>query len=386
MDSRNRTDNLASSTSTAASSNVIYYLHVPWDQVDLGRFLFFTTASSLCEALVYYPLDLLRTRLQVQREPFSVRVFIRTVKQLGPSGLYRGFWSQLGGLPSYIIYMWSYSYFRDRLQGVVDASSGNRNISHKTSPWVAFAAGGLADVFSNVFLCPAEVVIQRLQISELAQRRYKGGIDAMKHIFKEEGIRGFYRGLGATLLTYAPGSAIWWMTYEHYKEIFSRWIDSRHATGEATLTVSQHYTAQFLAGLVAGVVTVVATNPMDVIKTRLQTQHTQFAQAKLDQSSAPTSKLTTPSPSATTTSTNSTAAMTAKMMASSSAASSSAASAVLYKNSWDAFQQMMRKEGVGAFRKGLVPRLLTSGLMSPIFSIFYELIMELSRKPGVKED
>jgi hypothetical protein len=52
----------------------------------------------------------------------------------------------------------------------------------------------------------------------------------MKTIYKYEGLKGFYRGFGATVLTYAPSSAIWWMVYERCKVVFSDhiFISSQH--------------------------------------------------------------------------------------------------------------------------------------------------------------
>jgi hypothetical protein len=84
--------------------------------------------------------------------------------------------------------------------------------------------------------------VQRLQIARLGQAKYASGFgtsnqrrrfpsarlrlrlatcafhtDTTRQIWKHEGVRGFYRGFGAMLLTYIPGSVVWWMSYEHCK-------------------------------------------------------------------------------------------------------------------------------------------------------------------------
>jgi hypothetical protein len=41
--------------------------------------------------------------------------------------------------------------------------------------------------------------------------------DTTLRIWREEGVRGYYRGFGAMLLTYIPGSVVWWVSYEHCK-------------------------------------------------------------------------------------------------------------------------------------------------------------------------
>src|SRR5690242_13467774 len=100
--------------------------------------------------------------------------------------------------------------------------------------------------------------------------------DASLQIYKKEGMRGYYRGFGATLMTNVPASAIWWSTYEYFKEFFSEHVfRSTHYTSDTSenqdqdvMVVSQHKGAQWCAGLVAGVTMTFLTNPMDVIKTR----------------------------------------------------------------------------------------------------------------------
>jgi hypothetical protein len=50
--------------------------------------------------------------------------------------------------------------------------------------------------------------------SSASARRYNGSIDALNKIMREEGLRGIYKGYGATLLSYGPFSALYFMFYE----------------------------------------------------------------------------------------------------------------------------------------------------------------------------
>ena len=43
---------------------------------------------------------------------------------------------------------------------------------------------------------------------------YKGSFDALLQICQQEGVRGIYKGYGATLLTYGPFSALYFLLYE----------------------------------------------------------------------------------------------------------------------------------------------------------------------------
>ncbi len=42
-------------------------------------------------------------------------------------------------------------------------------------------------------------------------------LEVTKFVIREEGFAGLYRGFGATMVTHAPASAIWWTTYETCK-------------------------------------------------------------------------------------------------------------------------------------------------------------------------
>jgi hypothetical protein len=69
----------------------------------------------------------------------------------------------------------------------------------------------------------------------------------------------------------APASAIWWASYEYCKKIMvAHHLDvdqtdsSRHADGSPLV----HATAGFISGSISSIV----TNPLDIVKTRIQTQ------------------------------------------------------------------------------------------------------------------
>lgn len=45
-------------------------------------------------------------------------------------------------------------------------------------------------------------------------------VDIARHIFKMDGISGFYRGYWASLSAYVPNSALWWGFYHLYQGNF----------------------------------------------------------------------------------------------------------------------------------------------------------------------
>ena len=49
---------------------------------------------------------------------------------------------------------------------------------------------------------------------------YKSDIDAIKQISQIEGVRGLYRAYGATVFSFGPFSALYFMFYEQIKGYF----------------------------------------------------------------------------------------------------------------------------------------------------------------------
>uniref|UniRef100_A0A4W5MCP7 Solute carrier family 25 member 22a n=1 Tax=Hucho hucho TaxID=62062 RepID=A0A4W5MCP7_9TELE len=83
-----------------------------------------------------------------------------------------------------------------------------------------------------------------------------------RELLKEKGIAGLYKGLGATLLRDVPFSIIYFPLFANLNT-----LGKRGAEGPAPFYVS------FLAGCLAGSTAAVAVNPVDVIKTRIQSMN-----------------------------------------------------------------------------------------------------------------
>ena len=102
----------------------------------------------------------------------------------------------------------------------------------------------------------------------------QNGFALARLIVQQDGFRGLYRGFGASVATFVPSSAIWWSAYGAYqKALWHRYeqVTGRHAEGELQArSPSEVVTVQTTSALLAGVTSAVLTNPLDVVKTRLQ--------------------------------------------------------------------------------------------------------------------
>lgn len=128
-------------------------------------------------------------------------------------------------------------------------------------------AGAAAGTFAATFVCPLDVVKTRLQVHgppKLGRSNIKGCVIAgsLEQILQKEGLRGMYRGLSPTVLALLPTWAVYFTTYEQLKGLLCS-NDTNHQLS---------IVSNVIAASGAGAATTIATNPLWVVKTRLQTR------------------------------------------------------------------------------------------------------------------
>ncbi|MCJ1329027.1 hypothetical protein MMC10_005704 [Thelotrema lepadinum] len=176
-----------------------------------------------------------------------------------PRGLYGGVTpALLGSFPGTVIffgtYEWSKRYMLDR--GVAPS------ISYLT-------AGFIADLGASVVYVPSEVLKTRLQLQGRYKNpyfnsgyNYRSTWDAAKTIVRTEGLPALFYGYRATLWRDLPFSALQFAFYEKERHWAMRWVGSRD------IGLGLEIATAMTAGAMAGTLTC----PLDVVKTRLQTQ------------------------------------------------------------------------------------------------------------------
>ncbi|EPS57752.1 hypothetical protein M569_17065, partial [Genlisea aurea] len=122
-------------------------------------------------------------------------------------------------------------------------------------------AGGTAGAIAKTAVAPLE------RIKILLQTRTQGyhslGVySSLKKLMNTEGVAGFYKGNGASVLRIVPYAALHFMTYEQYR----MWIEDNCSLFGIGAVVD------LLAGAAAGGTAVLCTYPLDLARTKLAYQ------------------------------------------------------------------------------------------------------------------
>jgi hypothetical protein len=245
-----------------------------------------SASASIIGRVFTHPLDTAKARLQaVYTESASPNRYYRgtldvlrkTFRSEGISGLYRGFGAVIvGGTPGTVLYLCSYEVTKDHLSEVFHSSreSGSEFL-------VPFASGLIAETLACIIYVPVDVVKERMQVQhkEVAAidrtvgATYKNSWDALKKISTTEGLSGIYKGYGATLLSFGPYSALYFVFYERFKYWARVRLTGRTECAMRDLEkVEIPFSWLLLCSSSASAVSAYVTSPLDMAKLRLQVQ------------------------------------------------------------------------------------------------------------------
>ena len=364
-----RYDGGPSSPSPATSSSSSHTTPADWDRLDKPKFFLLGSALFSSVTLTLYPLTVVKTRQMasdVRHTAGGLSGAVSIVRHVlasdGPRGLYKGLGTVVfGTIPARMVYLTTFESVRAQLGHHLDGEDGHGRYEGLSGAarvgLTSFVGGFTASLFTQSISVPVDVISQRLMVTDRGARgavvgavsaasvsssssssaavaaakplvgskttppgpgtyapkpKYTGMIQTGRLILAEEGIRGLYRGLPVSLLTYAPSSAIWWSAYSVYQSTLRSWLypngggdGSTTRTGPAistrttstsasptltptepraiativssdesgdgtTGTMMYDVAIQVMSGVGAGCTNAMLTNPLDVVKTRLQ--------------------------------------------------------------------------------------------------------------------
>ncbi|XP_077249878.1 mitochondrial uncoupling protein 5-like [Tasmannia lanceolata] len=240
--------------------------------------------ASIVAGCTTHPLDLIKVRMQLQGETLApagqpirtvhpaltftttttitppppragpISVGIRIVQLEGVPALF-------SGISATVLRQTLYSTTRMGLYEILkkkwtDPNSGNIPLVRKIA--AGLIAGGIGAAVGN----PADVAMVRMQadgrLPPEQRRNYRSVVDAITRMSKQEGVTSLWRGSSLTINRAMIVTASQLASYDQFKEMILE-------KGLMKDGLGTHVTASFAAGFVASV----ASNPVDVIKTRV---------------------------------------------------------------------------------------------------------------------
>lgn len=277
--------------------------------------LFAGTMGGIAQVLVGQPFDTVKVRLQSAPEGTysgAGDVIKKLMANEGLGGFYKGTLTPLVGVGACVSVQFSVNeymkrYYNDKLNGAA-MSLGQY-----------FNCGAVAG-FANGFLAsPIEHIRIRLQTQTGSTASFSGPIDCFKKIYNKSGLAGIYKGLGPTLFRESAGLGVYFATYEALiaKDLQNKIYPSRGDIPPWKLC---------MYGGLSGYTLWIAIYPVDVIKSKLQT----------DSLSKPA-----------------------------------------YRGSVDVAKDIFRKTGIKGFYKGFVPTILRAAPANGATFAVFELTMRL---------
>jgi hypothetical protein len=144
-------------------------------------------------------------------------------------------------------------------------------IDHGVAPSLSYLTSGfVADLAASPLYVPTEVLKTRLQLQGRFNNpyftsgyNYRSTYHALRTIIRTEGFAELFSGYKATLFRDLPFSALQFAFYEQEQKWAKQWVGPGKDIG---------LTLEILTGASAGGMAGVLTCPMDVVKTRIQTE------------------------------------------------------------------------------------------------------------------
>ncbi|KAM3082221.1 mitochondrial FAD carrier protein flx1 [Clarireedia jacksonii] len=235
-------------------------------------------SAGTISTLVVHPLDVIKTRLQIERStshaPTTAFTILRnlTSNPQPVRSLYRGITPNLlGNASSWALFFYFKSFFESSLISLRNRPLREANQRHVLTPLDYFLASGSAGIMITITTNPIWVLKTRMLSSDRgAQGAYTSMWHGVKDLWMHEGVRGFYRGIAVSLLGNSHG-AVQFAVYEPLKNIWRKYLArDRKDTGNGQ-DVKLGNAATLLISGSAKVIAGTATYPYQVVRSRVQT-------------------------------------------------------------------------------------------------------------------
>ena len=192
-----------------------------------GEYLLTSAAAGTLSSVLLNPLWVIKTRMLSTGSTHvgAYRSMTSGLKSLlvneGLKGYTRGLIPALAGVSHGALYFVAYEKLKQ-----IRAKSNNGDMSSLTNTEY-LGISGLAKVWAGALTYPHQVVRARLQMYTNQGIQYNGVMDVVKRVWLDEGILGYYKGLGPNLIRVVPSTCVTFIIYENIKWSLSQPLKDR---------------------------------------------------------------------------------------------------------------------------------------------------------------
>ncbi|KAF3941328.1 Mitoferrin-2 [Dactylella cylindrospora] len=207
------------------------------------------------EAMITYPFEYAKTRAQLKHDPLRplprnpYLILANTMQEEGRRALYKGCPALvIGSVAKDAVRFLTFDTIKAIYQG---------EVTGRLSPARSLLAGMSSGIVASVFaVTPTERIKTAMIDDAKGDKKFNSSWKAVRAIIQEDGLKGLYRGLAGTTMKQASTSSLRFGSYNIMKDT------------ERSKHIPQNTATSFVNGAVAGLLTTLATQPFDTIKTR----------------------------------------------------------------------------------------------------------------------
>ncbi|KAJ1891058.1 mitochondrial thiamine pyrophosphate transporter [Kickxella alabastrina] len=230
------------------------------------------TAGLIARAVVS-PFDVIKITLQLETQkrtygilrPTSTGVLVCASRILKKEGV-RGFFK--GNLSAEYLYL-TYGASQFLIFGTIERMLGRVDGMHKSVR--SFVGGAMAGAIATSVTYPFDLLRTRFVAQEASHKVHTSIIGAVRQISREEGIRGFYRGLWPACLQIMPYMGIVFTSYDALGSGY-RWMRRSLFVSQSGVFRTLDSVQDALIGGGAAVIGKCCVYPLDLVRKRLQVQ------------------------------------------------------------------------------------------------------------------
>lgn len=153
------------------------------------------------------------------------------------------------------------------------------SLEKKHKAWIDLTSGALGGTIAKSLLCPIQRVVV---MQQLGQHKQYGTVGLFKYVYRQDGLKGFWKGNLTSMITRVPYSGLQFMMYTKIKFFVQDWIDRLQKERSEDQKVSHSFDGlmKFLAkcgagGLSAAIAGAVVY-PGEVVRLRLMSGEKRF--------------------------------------------------------------------------------------------------------------